>query len=80
MSKVMLNEVTLNFPSLFEPTLPMGKTDDKDKKYQATFCFSKDTQKALALKLKKSADEVAVNKWGKLPDDLEYSCLKDGDS
>jgi len=78
-NKVTLQAVVLSFPSLFSPSLPIGKTSEADQKYMATFLIDKNEQKDLAVAIKKSADFVALSKWGKVPENLEYSCLKDGD-
>jgi len=77
--ELFLKEVELSFPSLLEPTLPLGKTAEADKRYQATFLIDKKEHKELATMIAKHAEAVAIEKWGSIPEKFEYSCLKDGD-
>jgi len=74
MSKLILTDARLSFPSLFETELYNGNDTGK---YAASFLVPKDSD--LGKKLAKAVQAVAEEKWGKpIPKKVEY-CLKDGD-
>lgn len=74
MAKLVLENVRLSFPSLFESEQYNGTDTGK---YAATFLMDKKGK--LAKKIQKAAKEVAEEKFGKpLPKGLK-TCLKDGD-
>lgn len=75
MSKIMLPNVRLSFPSLFHKAV----FDGKETKFEATFLINKDEQ-ADKVKEVKAAIDAAIKealKGAKLPADK--LCMKDGD-
>lgn len=74
MSKILLKNVRLSFPSLFNK----AKYDGNETKFEATFLISKADQGDLIAKIKKAIDAAAVEKWKKVPKGLK-TCLADGD-
>jgi hypothetical protein len=76
MSKIMLPNVRLSFPSLFHKAV----FDGKETKFEATFLINKDEQ-ADKVKEVKAAIDAAIKealKGAKLPADK--LCMKDGDA
>lgn len=74
MSKIVLKDVRLSFPSLFTTELYNGVDTGK---YAASFLVDKNSDQGK--KLAKAVQAVAEEKFGKpLPKKIEY-CLKDGD-
>jgi hypothetical protein len=86
LGEVKLKNVRLSFAHLFEPQ--EGKVDDVtgvkgEPKFNCSFLFSKTDAdgKANLANVKRAADEVKADKWGKNPPKLkpEKICLRDGD-
>ena len=83
--EVLLRDVRLSFPALFEPS-EMESDDGQTRRFfKANFLIPKkgDEFKNVA-RIKKAADEAKAKKWGSNPDDWpklkpEKLCLRDGD-
>ena len=75
MSKIILKNVRLSFPSLFKK----AEFNGEQTKYEATFLISKKDQADVIAKIEKMIDAAAVDKWKKKPNSLK-TCLVDGDS
>ena len=75
MSKIILNNVRLSFPSLFRKAVFNGE----ETKFEATFLIDKATQGAKIKEIKAAIDAAIKDglKGAKLPADK--ICLKDGD-
>jgi hypothetical protein len=75
MSKIILNNVRLSFPSLFRKAVFNGE----ETKFEATFLIDKATQAAKIKEIKAAIDAAIKDglKGAKLPPDK--ICLKDGD-
>lgn len=75
MSKIILNNVRLSFPSLFRKAVFNGD----ETKFEATFLIDKATQAAKIKEIKMAIDAAIKDglKGAKLPPDK--ICLKDGD-
>ena len=73
MSKLMLKNVRLSFPSLFEHATYQGQSLEK---YEATFLIPKDSDDAKAVQaaIKEVGSEVLGKEWSKAK-----LCLMDGD-
>ena len=72
MSKILLNNVRLSFPSIFQRSV----FDGKEGKYEATFLIPKSDAK-LKAQLDAAIDEAIKAAGIKVPSDKR--CLKDGD-
>lgn len=72
MSKILLNNVRLSFPSIFQRSV----FDGKEGKYEATFLIPKSDTK-LKAQLDAAIDEAIKAAGIKVPSDKR--CLKDGD-
>lgn len=75
MSKIILNNVRLSFPSLFRKAV----FNNEETKFEATFLIDKATQGAKIKEIKAAIDAAIKDglKGAKLPPDK--ICLKDGD-
>lgn len=83
--EVLLRNVRLSFPSLFEPATMESDDGTERKFYKANFLIPKkgDEFNNVA-KIKKASDEAKAKKWGSKPEDWpklkpEKICLRDGD-
>lgn len=74
MSKIVLKNARLSFPSLFETEQYNGQDTGK---YAATFLIPKDSKQAKALK--KAVKDAVTEKFGKDAPKKMKSALKDGD-
>ena len=74
MSKIILKNVRLSFPSLYETEVYNGMDTGK---YAASFLIEKDTE--LGNLVRDTVTKVAEEKFGAKPKGVKY-CLKDGDS
>ena len=76
MSKIILKNVRLSFPSLFHKAV----FDGKETKFEATFLIDKATQADKIKEIKAAIDNAIKDalKGGKLPPDKV--CMKDGDN
>ena len=74
MSKIVLKDVTLSFPSLWDFEEYNGESTGK---YAGTFLIPKDSPQFPAIK--KAVMDMAIEKWGKpVPKGVKY-CINDGD-
>lgn len=84
MARVVLKDVRLAFPNLFEAKVPSGTQGGKAK-FSAAFIFAKDSPNKEVLL--KAINEVATAKWGAKSGDVlvalkasDKLCLHDGDA
>lgn len=78
MSKIILKNVRLSFPSLFNKAV----FDNKETKFEATFLLHKENDKEQIKKLEAAVEAFAVETFGKgkVPNSLKRTCLTDGDT
>lgn len=78
MSKMILKNVRLSFPSLFQKAV----FDNKETKYEATFLLDKEEHADTIVKLEKFIEDFAEAQFGKgkVPKSLKRTCFIDGDS
>jgi hypothetical protein len=65
-----------SYPSVFVPSLPMGKTDEKEAKYSVTMLFDMTDPKVAegVQKLAEFAKQAGIKAWG--PDQTKWPVIK----